>query len=68
MEVSYTQSFSLASDGGAIEATVAGTGSIVGSVSNPLAVSATLHQTIDGIQGFEPLHQDTSIAFNGTGE
>jgi len=68
MEVSYTQTFSLASEAGAIEATVAGTGSIVGSVSNPLAVSATLHQTIDGIQGVEPLHQDTSIAFNGTGE
>ena len=34
-----------------IEATIAGSGTIVGSVSNPLVVSATLYQTIDGIQG-----------------
>ena len=55
------------SDAGAIEATIAGSGTIVGSVSNPLVVSATLHQTIDGIQGAVPLNNDTSIAFTGTG-
>jgi hypothetical protein len=67
MEVSYTETFSQPSDAGAIEATIAGWGTIVGSVSNPLAVSATLSQTIDGIQGAAPLNSDTSIAFNGTG-
>ena len=67
MEVTYTEVFSLPSDAGMIEATVAGMGTIAGSVSNPLAVSATLNQTIDGIQGAQPLHTDTSIAFNGTG-
>ena len=67
MEVSYTQAFSQPSDAGAIEATIAGWGTIVGSVSNPLVVSATLSQTIDGIQGAQPLNSDTSIAFNGTG-
>ena len=67
MEVSYTQAFSQPSDAGAIEATIAGRGTIAGSVSNPLIVSATLHQTIDGIQGVEPLNNDTSIAFDGTG-
>ncbi len=67
MEVSYTQAFSQPSDAGAIEATIAGWGTIVGSVANPLVVSATLNQTIDGIQGAAPLNSDTSIAFNGTG-
>jgi hypothetical protein len=67
MEVTYTEVFSLPTDAGMIEATVAGMGTIAGSVSNPLAVTATLNQTIDGIQGAQPLHVDTSIAFNGTG-
>ena len=67
MEVSYTQVFSQPSTAGAIEATIAGWGTIAGSVSNPLMVSATLHQTIDGIQGAEPLNNDTAIAFDGTG-
>ena len=67
MEVSYTEVFSQPSDAGAIEATIAGWGTIVGSVSNPLVVSATLNQTIDGIQGVQPLHNDTSITFTGTG-
>jgi hypothetical protein len=67
VEVSYTEVFSSPSDAGAIEATVAGWGTIVGSVANPLVVTATLHQTIDGIQGAEPLQNDTSITFTGAG-
>jgi hypothetical protein len=67
MEVSYTQSFSSPSDAGVIEATIGGSGTVVGSLTNPLVGSATLHQTVDGIQGAEPLHSDTSIAFSGTG-
>jgi hypothetical protein len=50
-----------------IEATIGGSGTVVGSLTNPLVGSATLHQTVDGIQGAEPLHSDTSIAFSGTG-
>lgn len=67
MEVTYTQAFSQPSDAGAIEATIAGWGTIVGSVSNPLSLSATLHQSVDGIQGVEPLNNDTAITFDGTG-
>jgi hypothetical protein len=67
MEVSYAQSFSSPSDAGVIEATIGGSGTVVGSLTNPLVGSATLHQTVDGIQGAEPLHSDTSIAFSGTG-
>ena len=67
MEVTYTQAFSQPSDAGAIEATIAGWGTIVGSVSNPLSLSATLDQSVDGIQGVEPLNNDTAITFDGTG-
>jgi hypothetical protein len=66
MEVTYTQPFSETGAGGAIEATVAGWGTITGSVSNPLVISASLDQTIDGIQGVEPLHEDTTITLNAT--
>jgi hypothetical protein len=64
MSVSYTQAFSQATDDGVIEATIAGAGTIVGSLSNPLVMSATVNQTIDGIQGAAPLHSDTSIRLN----
>ena len=67
MEVTYTDTFSQPSDAGMIEATIAGWGTIVGSVSNPLVVSATLDQTVDGIQGVEPLNSDTAIVFTATG-
>jgi hypothetical protein len=66
MAVSYTQPFSHPTNAGVIEATIAGSGTIVGSSTNPLVVSATLYQTIDGIEGSAPLHIDTSIALNGT--
>lgn len=66
MEVTYTQTFSQPSDAGVIEATIAGWGTIVGSVSNPLVISATLDQTVDGIQGAEPLNSDTALVVNGT--
>jgi hypothetical protein len=64
MSVSYTQGFSHAADDGVIEATIAGAGTIVGSLSNPLIMSATVNQTVDGIQGAAPLHSDTSIHLN----
>jgi hypothetical protein len=67
MEVSYAKSFSQTSDGGTIEATMAGWGTINGSVSNPLVATASLSQAIDGIQGYEPFHHDTSITVNATG-
>jgi hypothetical protein len=67
MEVTYTQPFSNVGDDGAIEATVAGSGTIVGSVTNPLVVSATLNQTIDGIEGAAPLNNDTTISLTATG-
>jgi hypothetical protein len=67
MEVSYAKSFSQPSDSGTIEATMAGWGTISGSVSNPLVIAATLNQAIDGIQGYEPFHHDTSITVNATG-
>ena len=66
MAVSYTQPFSHPANTGVIEATIGGSGTIVGSLTNPLVVSATLYQTIDGIEGSAPLHIDTSIALNGT--
>ena len=66
MEVSYTQPFSHAGGRGAIEATVAGSGTITGSVSNPMILSATLYQTVDGIEGSLPLHTDTSVALTST--
>jgi hypothetical protein len=67
MEVSYATSVSQPIDAGAIEATMAGWGTISGSVSNPLVISATLNQAIDGIQGYEPFHHDTSISVNASG-
>jgi hypothetical protein len=66
MMASYTQPFSQPTDAGVIEATIGGSGTVVGSLTNPLVVAATLYQTIDGIQGSVPLHIDTSIALNGT--
>jgi hypothetical protein len=66
MEVSYTESFSQPSDTGAIEATMAGWGTITGSVSNPLVISASLNQAVDGIQGYAPFHHDTSISVDAT--
>jgi hypothetical protein len=66
MAVSYTEPFSHSADTGAIEATIAGSGTIVGSLTNPLVVSATLFQTIDGIQGSEPFHSDTTISLAST--
>jgi hypothetical protein len=66
MVASYTQPFSHATNVGVIEATIAGSGTIVGALTNPLLVSATLYQTIDGIEGSVPLHIDTSIALEGT--
>jgi hypothetical protein len=66
MAVTYTQPFSQSTDTGTIEATIGGSGTIVGSLTNPLVVSATLYQTVDGIQGAEPLHNDTSISYTGT--
>jgi hypothetical protein len=67
MEVSYAKSISQPTDSGSIEATMAGWGTIRGSVSNPLVITATLNQAIDGIQGYEPFHHDTSISVNATG-
>jgi hypothetical protein len=66
MAVSYTRPFSHSANAGVIEATIAGSGTIVGSLTNPLVVSAALYQTIDGIEGSAPLHIDTSIALDGT--
>ena len=65
MEVTYTQAFSQPSDAGAIEATIAGWGTIVGSVSNPLFLSATLDQPSTGSRASQPLNNDTSITFDG---
>ena len=67
MEVTYAQSFSQPSDAGAIEATIVGWGNIVGSLANPLLISATLSQSVDGIQGTEPLNNDTMITLTATG-
>jgi hypothetical protein len=64
MEVSYAESFSQPSDTGTIEATMAGWGTITGSVSNPMVVQAMLNQTVDGIQGYEPFSSDTTITLN----
>jgi hypothetical protein len=66
MAVSYTQPFSHPAAAGVIEATIAGSGTTVGSLTNPLVASTTLYQTIDGIEGSAPLHIDTSIALDGT--
>jgi hypothetical protein len=66
MEVSYTESFSQPSDTGTIEATMAGWGTITGSVANPLVISAKLNQAIDGIKGYAPFHHDTSISVDAT--
>lgn len=67
VELSYAQSFSQPSDAGRIEATVAGTGTVVGSRTNPLAGTATLYQTVDGIQGSTLLRSDLSVSVTGTG-
>ena len=67
MEFTYAESFSQPSGAGTIEATITGWGNIVGSVANPLLISATLSQSVDGIQGSQPLNNDTSITLTATG-
>jgi hypothetical protein len=66
MDLSYAESVSLPNPAGAIEATIAGAGTVTGSVANPLAITASLHQSVDGIQGTAPLDDDVSIVFTGT--
>lgn len=65
VDVSYTEGFSAAVDGATTEGTISGTGTLSGSLANPLLLWGGLNQTIDGVRtdgnSATTLRQDTSI-------
>lgn len=71
VDISYVDGFSYAVDNGSAEGTISGTGTLSGSLENPLVVSGRLNQTIDGIVTVDdsatPMRTDTSITLTEAG-
>ena len=71
VDVSYAAGFSAPVEGGVAEGTIAGTGTIGGSLANPLIVSGGLNQTIDGVvtvgNTASTMRRDTSITLSSGG-
>jgi len=71
LDVSYAQNFSAAVANGVAEGTISGTGTLGGSLANPLVVSGGLNQTIDGVAIIDgmatPMRRDTSVTITATG-
>jgi hypothetical protein len=65
VDVSYAQGFNASFDGVTAEGTISGTGTLSGSLANPLMLWGALNQTIDGVRttgtSATTLRQDTSI-------
>lgn len=70
VDISYAEGFSAPLDGGTAEGTISGTGTLNGSLGNPLLLWGGLNQTIDGIvttgNSAATLRQDTSITLNAS--
>lgn len=70
VDISYAESFSASADGAGYEGTISGTGTLSGSLTNPLLVWGGLNQTIDGVRtegnSATTLRQDTSIALQAS--
>jgi hypothetical protein len=70
VDVSYAEAFNASVGGATSEGTISGTGTLSGSLSNPLLVWGGLNQTIDGVRttgtSATPLRQDTSITLQAS--
>ena len=70
VDVSYAEGFSASADGVTAEGTISGTGTLSGSLANPLVLWGALNQTIDGVQttgnAATTLRQDTSITLQAS--
>lgn len=70
VDVSYAEGFSASVDGATSEGTISGTGTLSGSLANPLLLWGGVNQTIDGVRtegnSATTLRQDTSIALQAS--
>jgi hypothetical protein len=70
VDVSYAESFRAAHESGLAEGTISGTGTLSGSLANPLVLWGGLNQTIDGVvttgNSAAAMRQDTSIILNSS--
>jgi hypothetical protein len=70
VDVSYAEGFNASADGVTAEGTISGTGTLSGSLTNPLMLWGGLNQTIDGVQtagnSATTLRQDTSITLQAS--
>jgi hypothetical protein len=71
VDVSYAEGFTITLPSGTAEGTISGTGTLRGSLLNPLVLSGGLHQTIDGVvttgNAATAMRHDTSITINSSG-
>ncbi len=71
VDVSYAENFSAPVEGGTADGTISGTGTLNGSLANPLVVWGGLNQTIDGVAtingGATPMRRDTSVTLTSNG-
>ena len=70
VEVSYAQDVPPDATQGTLSGTVSGSGTLKGSISNPLVVSGTMYQSVDGVlsdsAGATPVSGDVSITLTAT--
>ena len=70
VDVSYAEGFSASVAGATSEGTISGTGTLSGSLANPLLLWGALNQTIDGVRttgtSATTLRQDTSITLQAS--
>ena len=71
IDVSYAANFSSPIAGGVADGTISGSGTLTGSLANPLVVSGGLNQTIDGVRTVDgaatPMRTDTSVTLTAIG-
>ena len=71
VNVSYAENFSSPVESGVVDGTISGTGTLSGSLTNPLVVSGGLNQTIDGVRTVDgaatPMRTDTSVTLTAIG-
>lgn len=72
VDVSYAENFTSTVDDGVSNGTISGTGTLSGSLANPLMVWGGLNQTIDGVTTIDgvatPMRRDTSVSLTSLGE
>jgi hypothetical protein len=71
VEVSYAQDVDAAMTDGELSGTASGSGTLIGSISNPLVVSGTMYQSVDGVlsgsSGATPVSADLAITLTPGG-